>query len=458
MNNSDHNSNGDFDSLQNQAISDAQLDELLDLAQPTLDPKRQQLAHQQVAEILETSRGDISEERWTKLAGGHLLGLLIANWRSNPARLRLAIAVCGSILLAWVGWSIFPTAPTAVQVVENASIHDGEKTKTKKADTPKTYPPITSQKPITKANRKDTLIASQQHAISIFKKPNAIPLRITIQKFEATLLKTAGSKFGLFFAEQFSSGLEQSAIALQTSLVVESGLRPKRRRVKEVQNRLQQIETVQREIEFYLTACLTRLPKEQATDAFRILCRVGSQRSLPTILQHWNHAPTQSDAVKAVKRWGNSRLIVHLITSSVDPETQTQLMAALLCQSEPSSVDSFLRLTAEQGLYSVAQKCGATLRPDCSPVEILIQRLRSNRTKIARAAAITLAEMNDPRISEYLVQLALRPESARPAVMALTARTDTSSVRFIELAATDARWSATVINERKKWRRLLAVN
>ncbi len=458
MNNSDPNSNGDYDSPQNQAISDARLDELLDLAQPTLDPKRQKLAHQQVAEILETSRGDICDERWARLAGGRLLGLLASNWRSNPARLQLAIVVCGSILLAWIGWLMLPTAPTAVQIVENASSHGSKNPEAKKASNPKTYPPIISQKPTTKASRKDNSIASQQSSIPILEKFDTIASQFTIQKHEATILKAAGSKFGLFMAERFSSGLEQTASGLQISLVVQSGSRSKRRRVKEIQNRLQQIESVQREIESYLTACLTRLPEEQATDAFRILCRVGSQRSLQTVLQHWDHAPTHYDAVKAVKRLGNSRLIVRLITSSVDPETQTQLMAALLCQSKPSSIDSFLRLTAEQELYSVAHQCGATLRPDCLPVEILIERLQSNRTKIARAAAITLAEMNDPRISSYLVQLALQPESARPAVMALTARTDTSSVDFIQLAATDARWSATVINERKKWRRLLAVN
>jgi len=130
----------------------------------------------------------------------------------------------------------------------------------------------------------------------------------------------------------------------------------------------------------------------------------------------------------------------------------------LLGQSDPSSVDLFLQLTAQQELYSVAQRCGAILGPDCTPIEMLVERLGSNRMAIARAAAITMAEMNDPRISEHLVQLALQPESARPAVMALTARTDSPAVRFIELAATDARWSATVINEKKKWNRLLASN
>lgn len=454
MNNSNLNSNGDSDSLQNQAMSDARLDELLDLAQPTLDPKRQKTIHRQVEETLESSRSHTPEEPWANWISSGLLDLLVSSRRSRSARLRLAIAVCGSMLLVWTGWSMLPTANSVDHVAKNTTNNDYRITDTVKANEPKVYPPIIFQTPATTAPRIAAVVSQRR---PIFK-PDAEVLRTTLQRVETTLLKTAGSKIGLSFVERWSSHMEQSAVDLQTSLAAQSGSRYHRRQSKEIQNRLRQIEATRRRLDAYLTDCLTRLPKDQATDAFRILCRVGSQRSLPVILEHWNYPPTKPDAVVAVKRLGDSRLIVRLISDSSETETQTQLMASLLCQSDPSSVDLFLHLTAKQELYSVAQRCGAILGPDCSPIEMLVERLGSNRMAIARAAAITMAEMNDPRISEHLMQLALQPESARPAVMALTARTDLSAVRFIELAATDARWSATVINEKKKWNRLLANN
>jgi len=131
-------------------------------------------------------------------------------------------------------------------------------------------------------------------------------------------------------------------------------------------------------------------------------------------------------------------------------------MAGLLCRHDAGSLDLFLELTAEHDLYSAAQKSGGIAH--CVPTEILMQRLRSNRVRIARAAAITMSGMNDPHITDYLLQLAGHPESQQSAVMALTARTDDSAIRFVQLAANDIRWSATIIHEKNKWSRILALN
>ena len=199
-----------------------------------------------------------------------------------------------------------------------------------------------------------------------------------------------------------------------------------------------------------LSGCL----KQQATSAFRILCRVGSQFSLPLILKYRNIEATQTDAALAISKWANARLLEQLVLETHDADIQSQLMAGLLCRHDTNSLDYFLELTAKHDLYSAAQKSGGIAH--CVPTEILMQRLRSNRANIARAAAITMSGMNDPNITEYLMRLANRPESYEQAVMALTARTDDSAIRFVRFASNDVRWSATVINEKKKWNRILA--
>ena len=174
------------------------------------------------------------------------------------------------------------------------------------------------------------------------------------------------------------------------------------------------------------------------------------------ILKYRNVTSTKTDAGLAISKLADVRTLGQLVLETSDADLQSQLMAGLLCRHDADSLDLFLELTAKYDLYSAAQKSGGIA--DCVPTEMLLQRLRSNRTRIARAAAITMSGMNDPNITEYLLQLAKRPESHHQAVMALTARTDDSAVQFVQLASNDARWSATVVNEQKKWSRILALN
>ena len=74
------------------------------------------------------------------------------------------------------------------------------------------------------------------------------------------------------------------------------------------------------------------------------------------------------------------------------------------------------------------------------------------------ANILLLSRVNDPRITDRLFELASRPESRHAAVLALTARKDEQAARFIEQAAMDWRWSATVASAQRKWNRLLAIN
>ena len=260
--------------------------------------------------------------------------------------------------------------------------------------------------------------------------------------------------------DQFTKELDEDAARLaktRTDLLNSRFRRSKKESgLAELKQQGDQLRFARRQLEIYLTDAIECLPKQQATSAFRILCRVGSESSLPVILKYRNIDSTQADAARAISRLGDARLLIRLVLETSDSNIQSQLMAGLLCGNDTDSLDLFLELTAEHDLYSAARKSGGIA--DCVPVEILMQRLRSNRTNIARAAAITMSGMQDPKISEYLMRLASQPESRLSAVMALTARTDDTAIRFVQLASNDLRWSATVINEQRKWNRILALN
>ena len=277
---------------------------------------------------------------------------------------------------------------------------------------------------------------------------------------EASLLSIAGTDSGLMLVDQFADDLDKATTdiaanraALLNSLMSRS---EKQRYFLKLERQDERLRFARRQLESYLADAVERLPMQQATSAFRILCRVGSESSLPVFLKYRNIEATQLDTALAVGKLADARLLTQLVLETNDVEIQSRLMAGLLCRHDAGSLDLFLELTAEHDLYLAAQQSGGIAQ--CVPTGILLQRLQSNRASIARAAAITMSGMNDPIITEHLLQLANRPESSWSAVMALTARKDNSAIRFVQLASNDARWSATIINETRKWNRILVLN
>jgi hypothetical protein len=223
---------------------------------------------------------------------------------------------------------------------------------------------------------------------------------------------------------------------------------------RDIRRELKQLARCRRTLEAYLLAKLHH--PEQAASAFRILCRIGTQNSLPTILNAWDRRELRADILVAVNRLGDSRMLGRLAIATQDRALQSEIMSQLLCRRDPGSVDLYLEITARYEIYAIAQASGQLAH--CLPSRLLIQRLRSKRIAIARAAAITLSHIDDPGITEQLIQLAQRQETCQVAMMALTARNDPSSQNFVRQAANDWRWSATVQTARKKWNRLLAIN
>ena len=431
------------------SMSEAQLDELLDLAKPKLDPTRQKSLRRTVGQALKSSRPG-----WWRLFQSNALG-------SRRPVISVLVVSCCLLVLAGLGWLATPsskrTAPAAVAGTSKSDALPKPLTLSG-SELAKLYPPIISRNHAKArsntagANNAIRQETAQKHVHDLL---NSLPAGI-----ETSLLTIAGTDVGLMLVEEFTDGLDEAAAnnATNRAALLNSRVRRSKRvqDLRQLEQQDQHLRFTRLQVESYLANAVERLPKQQATSAFRILCRVGSQSSLPLILKYRNVEVTRADAALAISKLADARLLAQLILETNDADVQSQLMAGLLCRHDPDSLDLFLELTAKHDLYSAAQKSGCIAH--CVPIEILMQRLRSNRARIARAAAITMSGMNDPNITEYLMQLANRPESYRSAVMALTARTDDSAVRFVQLASSDVRWSATVINEKRKWNRILVLN
>ncbi|MDB2685662.1 hypothetical protein N9Y42_00425 [Mariniblastus sp.] len=440
---------------ENDPMSDARLDELLDLAKPKLDLVRQKALRRTVEQTLKSNRPS-----WWAFFRSYVS-------EPRPTAIRLLIVGCCLLMLVGLSWLASPNSSrTKPATVAGNSESDAIATPPtlSGSELAKLYPPIisssTTKTKSNQASKQPSAKALLSKSVTRAQKSND-HLSFTLSpQIENSLLLIAGTDAGLMLVDQFADSLDNAAakVATNRAALLNSRVRrsEKARSLVELKQQDDRLRFARQRLETYLIDAVERLPQQQATSAFRILCRVGSKSSLPVVLKYRNIEATQADAALAISRMADGLLLKQLVLESHDLHIQSQLMAGLLCRHDTESLDLFLELTAKHDLYSAAQKSGGIAH--CVPTEILMQRLQSNRANIARAAAITLSGRNDPTITESLMQLANRPESRWSSVMALTARTDDSAIRFVRLASNDIRWSATVINEKKKWNRILAVN
>lgn len=446
------------------AMSDARLDELLDLANPKLDPVRQTSLKRTVGKILKSNR----PTRWMLFQTNVFV--------TRPAAIVSLVLTSFLVVLVGLGWFANPDSnrPTRVADFGTSELDALPSPKMLSgSELARRYPPIfsTSSSVRSNSNNSSSLgpnkTSQQQNAnfrpstfVALSRKRVLDLSDSVVSQIETTLLTIAGTDSGLMLLGRFANELDHAAgkVATDQRALPHSNARRSRKAegLLELEQPNMRLRFARHQLESYLADAVERLPDEQATLAFRVLCRIGSKSSLPMILKYRNVTSTKTDAGLAISKLADVRTLGQLVLETSDADLQSQLMAGLLCRHDADSLDLFLELTAKYDLYSTAQKSGGIA--GCVPTEMLLQRLRSNRTRIARAAAITMSGMNDPNITEYLLQLAKRPESHHQAVMALTARTDDSAVQFVQLASNDARWSATVVNEQKKWSRILALN
>ncbi len=426
MNNSDPNS---FDDQHE--MSDTQLDELLGLPNARPGRDRQKRVRRNAIRVLKTSRPR-----------------MFVDFRSAG----LVAAACCLLLVAWIGWdrwdrwSTEQPLQTTVVAQKNALEVDRQPAEAFDTDLMNSPPEIFTRVVATKHNQR------RKHHRDHFRKNKRWVANLD-ESFDWGLKRLADSDAGLQLIEQFCVSLDRATIPDSYNMNGRRIRAGSRRQIpnQDLQQQLKILQSARQQMEAALVRRLDR--PADASAAMKVLCRCGTARSLPAILNHWNRSSFRQDIVVAANRVADSQTLGRLVLATDDPDLQSRIMSQLLCRNDPISLDLFLETTARNNLYPIAQASGRIAH--CMPAEKLLVHLRSNRLSIARAAAITLSEMDDPRIPVHLIQLARSPNTSQSAVMALTARRDSSSVRFIELAASDIRWSATVDNAKRKWSRLL---
>lgn len=195
--------------------------------------------------------------------------------------------------------------------------------------------------------------------------------------------------------------------------------------------------------------------------AFAKLCRYGSVATWDQVRSGWGEPALRADVIVAAERWGSLAEIQSLAADAMSAEEQQQLLTILLQRKDDASVAGFVRFVAAfeppaAGRVSrlhVAQQCGEAV--DAEVARKLLSFLQSNRLSYVRAAAATLSDASEPVINERLLALAQQPQTSRAAILALTIRRDDAAQEVVDAAAQDQRWSATIVDARRKWARML---
>jgi len=268
-------------------MSDAQLDELLDLAKPKLDPNRQKSLRRAVSLTLKSNR----PSWWTLFRSNAP--------KSRTAAISLLVVGCCLLMLAGSGWLATPnphqTGPVAVEGTSESDASSSSKVLSG-SELARLYPPIIS---VSRADAKlRPLVPPPQKS--------ARDLSMSSQsQIESSLLLIAGSDFGLMLVDHFANELDKATPSVATNRMALLNSRVRRSQktkgLLKLKQQNERLQLLRQQLEIYLADAVERLPEQQATSAFRILCRVGSQASLPLILRYRNIETTQPDARSLVE-------------------------------------------------------------------------------------------------------------------------------------------------------------
>ena len=470
MNNSSDNPRRDSSN-----ISDDQLDVLLRLATPTIQPAMQQRLQRQLDHDLLDSRPAV-----LKLNRSTRRHRLLVTCLKPIA----AVAAAVLALLLWLNEHT-PDMPTSssdfpIQVSVNlAAAPDAEIPDSildsHKPETETQVKTGISSIPIQKNNNQTLL--SQQRTVhrSRTLRLNHYPRqrigvidrwmqtdtlsRITHETSDTMMTSLAKTHTGLRMLESVLVQFDRVAYLQRQSFQSPQrypGCSQRQRRESEVQ--LMHLIAARGYWESELVRQIQNGSSAEALTAFRLLCRIGTTSSLPIVLNYRDHPLVQADVAAAVCRLGTSQLIGDLIVSTDDPSAKRALMAQLLQRGDTDSVHLFLTLTEKHRLHGLAQQVGEQIPGHRFPTATLLEQLNSNRLSIARAAAMTLSLRNDQQISVYLAELLQYPVTRSAGIMALTVRQDALSADLVNRLSQDTRWIATIDTAQKKWNRLLAAN
>lgn len=205
------------------------------------------------------------------------------------------------------------------------------------------------------------------------------------------------------------------------------------------------VESLKEDRERHETQLLARLPAagvdEQRAIAW-LLSQIGSQRSVPALLDLSNSAEMHTTAVQALTVLADDVTLARLARDEAEPALQRELAGKLLARSSPQSVALYLDLLS---LPSARLSAVAVLEELSSPpVDVLFAFLNNPDASRQLQAAFVLGRLDGPQITQRLIRQVQWHVNRQEALVALLASSGTEARRFVTSARSDQKLFAAV--------------
>ncbi len=166
--------------------------------------------------------------------------------------------------------------------------------------------------------------------------------------------------------------------------------------------------------------------------ACRLLAACGTDRSLPALLRLAQHAEFREDALDTIQQIGGTATLQRLAIGAATHGLRAALCRQILLSGETISPELCSMLVHDRNLRA------EVVRGSSKEVRASLLACLGNENKTVRlAAALVLAEADDPDVSEDLIEWVTDPEKQvgrDEAWIALYRRSDASAQRFRQFA------------------------
>ena len=181
-----------------------------------------------------------------------------------------------------------------------------------------------------------------------------------------------------------------------------------------------------------LLEMVRRATGDRLSATVQLLGQIGSETSVPTLIELSRRPETRVVAVQGLSRLGDFALLSQLAAVENDAELQQLLLAELLSRGDAQSVSSYLDFVASRSMHEAA--LAATDRVTNPPIEVLFQFMESHEYAKRFAAARALGRIDGPIVAKRLIALVAGSQRRQEAVVALLSSEGPEVQQFLAYA------------------------
>lgn len=188
-------------------------------------------------------------------------------------------------------------------------------------------------------------------------------------------------------------------------------------------------------------------PADRSAAAVKVLVEVGTERSLPILLEAMGEASLRGVVEAGVARLADPQSLARLARAEKDPSTRRRWIAALLERDPVVALPPFMWFVSDDADRELREEALAVIRGmSHPPVEALTAMLDDRSMDRRFAAACVLGRVADRATLEGVIGLLDRPDRRREALLVLIHSSDPMAKRVVALASRDARLAGIVRN------------